>query len=448
MAKYYHRNHIVGQKGVNLLERQVLDMGSVWNPTNLEAGIDGHIELADPATGEALNHFLPVQVKSTEGTFLNETDNSFEFRCDERDLEYWLRGNARVVLVVVRPPTDEIYWTSIRDQFDAPERRAERRARFDKEADRLDGNSFARLLDLASTTAAGGIYLSPAPQDETLYSNLLPIVRMPSLIYVAETEFKNRRELWHVVDDDEALGNAWTIRESKIYSFRDLDSPEWKNLCGGAVEGIGTEHWTQSTDPDRRRELVELLNLTLTGILDPLGIRWQRKERLHYFLPAQGRHPDRVHSYRSFQNQAKSHVVKSRKRRDGKRGFGWVRHAALKSSFLCIEGGWHLELNPTFFFTTDGWRGHPRGGDLTSGKKEHEHNSSVVGQTLMWARLLGGDGSDPKLSLGEDPLLGFGDLVTFKLGVGIDDAQWLSRGGITSRRTEVDTGQSGIFDDE
>ncbi len=59
---------LVGQLGVNLIERIVTEMGCVWYPTgSVEAGIDGHIELRDPATGQVLNTILGVQSKAASG---------------------------------------------------------------------------------------------------------------------------------------------------------------------------------------------------------------------------------------------------------------------------------------------------------------------------------------------------------------------------------------------
>ena len=31
--------------------------------------------------------------------FQAETDNSFEYRCEQKDLDYWLRGNVPVILI-------------------------------------------------------------------------------------------------------------------------------------------------------------------------------------------------------------------------------------------------------------------------------------------------------------------------------------------------------------
>ena len=59
-AKKIHRSSIVGEQGVNLIQRIVLDMGHMWYPTGgVEDGIDGFIEIRDAITGEVTNSIVP-----------------------------------------------------------------------------------------------------------------------------------------------------------------------------------------------------------------------------------------------------------------------------------------------------------------------------------------------------------------------------------------------------
>ena len=67
VPKIISDNAILGQLGVNFVERILLNMGFVLHTTNsLEAGIDGFIELRDRATGAASNFFIAVQIKATQ----------------------------------------------------------------------------------------------------------------------------------------------------------------------------------------------------------------------------------------------------------------------------------------------------------------------------------------------------------------------------------------------
>ena len=104
-GKFISKNQITGQSAINLIERIVLEMGYTWVPTSgaTDAGIDGIIVIRDPATGEARNFILQFQSKSTTVEFESETKSSFIYRVKERDLGYWLQGNAPVLLIVCRP---------------------------------------------------------------------------------------------------------------------------------------------------------------------------------------------------------------------------------------------------------------------------------------------------------------------------------------------------------
>jgi len=44
-AKGISNETLLGQRGVNMVERIVLEMGFVWNPIHIESGIDGIIEI-------------------------------------------------------------------------------------------------------------------------------------------------------------------------------------------------------------------------------------------------------------------------------------------------------------------------------------------------------------------------------------------------------------------
>src|SRR5438874_2370228 len=114
--KMVNKNTLTGQQGVNFIATVFSEMGYLWTPTSghSDAGIDGFVEIRNPQTGEATNRILQVQSKATTREWDNETSESFEFRCNDRDLDYWMQGNAPIILVVSRPSTKEAYWVSIK----------------------------------------------------------------------------------------------------------------------------------------------------------------------------------------------------------------------------------------------------------------------------------------------------------------------------------------------
>src|SRR5207249_3114037 len=107
--------------GINLIESVVLRMGFLWHQTGgLEAGTDGFIEIRDPATGEVTNSILQLQSRAFSSRFTAETDHSFEYLCEQKDLDYWLSGNVPFILVISRPASQEAYWVSIKEYFKDP----------------------------------------------------------------------------------------------------------------------------------------------------------------------------------------------------------------------------------------------------------------------------------------------------------------------------------------
>ncbi len=133
-AKAVPKSVRIGQRGINVIERIVEDVGHLWTPTRpaSDAGTDGFIELCDHeerSTGQVVQ----VQSKATLGAFRNETATSSEFLCDERDLTRWLEGNAPFILIVSRPP-DEAYWIPVKSYFSDPAVRTKRLVVFDKVA--------------------------------------------------------------------------------------------------------------------------------------------------------------------------------------------------------------------------------------------------------------------------------------------------------------------------
>jgi len=80
ISKRLDQRSIVGQQGVNLIERVVLSIGWVWHRAGtLETGIDGIIEIRDSLTGETTNSIIEVQSKATANPFQAESDDGFEY---------------------------------------------------------------------------------------------------------------------------------------------------------------------------------------------------------------------------------------------------------------------------------------------------------------------------------------------------------------------------------
>jgi|KBSSwiStaDraftv2_1062776.scaffolds.fasta_scaffold05159_3 hypothetical protein len=416
---------LIGQRGINLIEKRVLGLGFIWHPTGgLEAGIDGWIELRDSATGEMIGGQILVQSKATEAEFQGESDSSFEYLCAEKDLNYWLAGSAPVALVCSRPTTDEAYWVSIKEYFRDPARRKARKVLFDKKRDRLDGSARDVLLGIAGPPD-GGAYFAPLPRDEVLFSNLLRVSALPKRLHIAETDFRSGRDIVEYLTDARVPRQSeWVLKNKRILSVYDLREEPWKSICDqGSVDDFGTDEWADSDDPDKRRDFVRLLNECLRASLRRLAIAY-RKDLDLYFYTATPTLKDRRVAFHSIARRSGRIVFHAYMHKQDPTSVAYYRHNAFQGRFRRFDARWYLQVTPTYFFTVDGRTLHPFYESKLKGIKALERNSAVLGQVAMWADILGERRGD--LFTSSYPHLRFGELVRLKLNAGVDDKAWLT----------------------
>ena len=245
--KKIDQRKLTGQLGINLIERIALRMGFAWHATNseLDAGIDGYIEIRDPISEEATNCIVQVQSRARR-EFASETATSFEYLCEERDLRYWTEGNAPVILVVSRSRSDEAYWVSVKQYFEDPTRKASRRIVFDKTAQRFTEECRQQLIDLA-VPVDSGIYFAPLPKAERLISNLLPVTHYPTQVYSGTTDARYPGQIWARAKElGIRIGGEWLLKGKQLISFHDLREPPWEEFCDrGNVEIDFTVDWAR-----------------------------------------------------------------------------------------------------------------------------------------------------------------------------------------------------------
>lgn len=428
MSKKIHNNDILGQQGINLIEQMVLGMGFMWYPTGgVEAGIDGTIEIRNPTTGEVFNNIIQVQSKATGAPFTSETETSFTYMCKERDVEYWLGGNTPVILVVSRPKDKEIYWIPVKSYFDSPEKIKSKKVIFDKKAHAFSKECTSDLISL-SVPKTVGLYLDPIQKPEELYSNLLEIKKLPEHIYMAETTFTRSKE---VMDEMRRLGTdlngEFILRNKKILSFHDLDTYPWNRLCDvGTLDSFGVDEWAYSEDTDRENEFRDLLNQSLTEMLRGKHVRFSRDHRLYHFTATRNL-SDREYPYLSISKKTKRTVFGGYSKRKDTDDPAYYRHSAFYGKFLLFDDKWFLEITPTYHFTRDGFKDYKFSDDKIKKIKMLELNMAILGQVVMWSKLLQPVKEPNLFEAPKKELIEFGELLKISSEYGIDDSTWLPK---------------------
>jgi hypothetical protein len=446
-VKKYTNSQITGGHGVALVAERVFAMGHVYQETgDLEAGIDGYIEIRDPETDEATGLTLGVQSKATAGRFTGETEETFEYHVEERDLQYWLSGNLPILLVVSRPQSDEAYYKSIDEYFSSQERRKERKVVFNKEADRFDESASEDLISLARPQDSG-LHISPAPQEEELLSNLLPVRHYPSTVFHAETEYRRPGAIWAEAKENSIdIPGEWILHNKRIWSIVDPRETSLSKFCEPpTTESANFSDWASSRDRDRKVNFIRMLGQCLRQRLRLIRVGYNSKKKMYYFWSSHDlskRKARYQHHGGSKPHQTVFEGYPEHSQNPDEVNF--YRHRAFQGYFERIEGRWYLEITPTYYFTEDGHKPHPGGGKLASNVKRYEKHASVRNQVEFWGYQLRRGGFDSTY-----PHLRFAPLKTFTIDHGIDDQQWRDSGSAEEEPTpdEPETKQKGLFDE-
>jgi len=209
-----------------------------------------------------------------------------------------------------------------------------------------------------------------------------------------------------------------------MLAFHDLNEEPWSNICNpGTVEEFESSEWSDSTDADRQRQFVQLLNRTLRSQLAPEVRYWPKEDC--YACVGYLEDGKKRRSYESLRRRSPISIVSKFQRTtpDG-RTFEWLRHLAFRGQFRRFDGLWYLEITPTYRFTQDGYWLYRFHEDALKGIKRIEGNRSVLSAVLFWADYL--HPNNDFFSRKNLPLV-FGNLPVFDLDVGINDSQWSKR---------------------
>jgi hypothetical protein len=214
--------------------------------------------------------------------------------------------------------------------------------------------------------------------------------------------------------------SEWLLKEKRLVSFRDLTEYPWDQVCDrGTVEDFEAVEWALATDPDRRRDFVQLLNGALREKVFPEVRFWDELKVFAFAAPRDLRKKSIKYVSRARTGRRTVFEVYS-KEIDG-RTFTHYRHVAMGARFRRYEDRWYLEITPTYLYTSDGRRLHRLHAEWLKGIKRLERNNAVRQQLLLWANYLQHDGD---LFNRPSPYLSFGRLRDFVLDVGIEDRAW------------------------
>lgn len=410
MSKTLTPNQLLGEIGETAVRLRFLTMGFQFDGrSRLEAGIDGIAEVMDQ--GRPLARMIAVQVKATDSRkYASEDSDGFNYLLRSEDLAYWRGSNLPIIIVLYRKSDETFYWQEVQGGIGSDERRLH----FDKKQDVLDREAIDKLAALTVPKAGFGYYVPPLGGGEEALVNMLPVV-LPAEIYVASTPHTAKKAAGILLDRDEPARFDWVIKGGSFWSFHDPRNSPCKHIIDlDQVEAIETAHFAFHEDEDERYNFSFLLRKALDHQVRA-DLNWNKDRKIFYFKAFAPNKP-RSFSYEASKKKAATEVVNVAESKVDKTRVEFVRHHAFVPRFESLYDEWFLVINPTYFFTTNGFIPHSHPDALLAGKKRLDNSASLRGQVVMWHRFLAKaqreDGglfahvtSEPRLEFGEPPTI-------------------------------------------
>jgi hypothetical protein len=171
---------------------------------------------------------------------------------------------------------------------------------------------------------------------------------------------------------------------------------------------------------------------------------WNKDRKLYYFR-ALAENSSRHFAYEASRKKASTEVVNVAENKTDKSKIAFVRHHALVPRFERLYDQWYLVINPTYFFTTNGFIPHSYPAALLSGKKRLDNSASLRGQVIMWHRFLSQverEGSNLFQATSSEPRLQFGEPPIISLATRVPEDVW---GSQKKAAVESDEAQERLF---
>lgn len=250
-------------------------------------------------------------------------------------------------------------------------------------------------------------------------SNLLEVLKIPEVIYHAETDLRSPKELkshtnegWHA---------KFLLHRDRLWTF--YNPAESKSnlkqfIHEGTVESISLDEFIYLNGGTR--ELVRMLNDCLIDHFFSIGLRVDVARKRAYFTKNQDGTPKEI-TYQGRLKKATRTVAKPRENKVTGKIYYW-EHKSFWFNFEQIGGTWYLCINPSYVFTIDGIKillKSERVNILSTKRASRDYNMNVLNDFTFWATYISHGSQGPfMLSPNKkdtngviDPLVGFPEII-------------------------------------
>ena len=247
-----------------------------------------------------------------------------------------------------------------------------------------------------------------------------------------------------LLDGDDPARFDWVIKGGTFWSFSDPRDSVCKRIVDlDQVEGIDTSVLAFHEDRDEQNNFAYLLRKAFDHQVRA-DLCWSKDRKLFYFR-ALAENTSRIFWYEASKKKTSAEVVNVAESKADKSRVDFVRHHAFVPRFERLFDQWYLVINPTYFFTTNGFIAHSYPAALLAGKKRMDNSSSLRGQVVMWHRFLSQYDREAQNLFAEGssaPHLKFGEPPTVALATRVPEDVW---GAQKKPAAESDDAQERLF---
>lgn len=222
--------------------------------------------------------------------------------------------------------------------------------------------------------------------EEYLLSNLFPVKKYPSTIFVSPTGARYVREVYEKLGR-EIENYPFMLKSKKLYVFDDLrksSSPFLPIISKGEIAEENVSDWI--CDSNKRNDLMYLFNLAMRKYCQNRGLHYEKKHDRFVCLLKDGR--TNFFTWKPEKKFVPRRIATCVK---GKKGnILYCRHYAASLRFMFLDNEIFLKVEPTMTFTYDGYRSirSPKLASLMSRYLSKQYNSEYLDLVRFWGKFL------------------------------------------------------------
>lgn len=356
MTKIVRDTHIIGERGVirfnEYCNRHIPYIMFKENVKH-DFGIDGEVEIIktnEEGKKIASGEILKVQIKSTssDASYIsNETNSSFNFYAKKEDIEYWKKYKLDVLLVIYDDRNDILYCKKIDKEILILAEKKSYSIIFSKIENKLDFSK-SDFVERFSSAFKDRVNFDAK---EIITTNILDFSSIPKKVYVFETNFKNKKEIYNSFEFE--ITPYFAIYSQKIYSFENIKLYH-KHFFEKIITSNTYKVYSLTEvyeNKELRNHYIEILNLYIKKLLSDKRLKFSRDYKRFYFRKPND-NESLIISYESKKQQRKLEKEVVKYYVYGKDKF--YRHWAIEMRPLFISNHIYLQINPKYYFTLDG----------------------------------------------------------------------------------------------